>query len=391
MWQPFPWWLWFMTGSVIASFLNVCISRLPRDESPLRGRSHCPACGQRIAWYDLVPVLSWLWLGGRCRRCRAPISPRYLIVELLGGLTAVLIGWRFGVTPEALLAALAACVLAVGAFIDLENLMVSDLFTWVPAVPVVLLWLWVRPSFVREAALSAVGFFLLQLAIAWVSNWQMRRRMRSQPNASCPSGAGAPGGAPTGAAPDAAGTPGAPDADVAAPPADAAPAEGDAHREEPEAPPARPALHPWGHHLTWTLLCLLGLVVAGLPRWWLVGIVWVLGMLMLRYQRDLHASQEFVTVEEYVEQSARTGESLEALGAGDACFAALVGALLGHQAFLALFFLAPVLHILWYAVVLWRRMEVAPYLPALSLATLLVFFFGEEISRWFLLALMPAP
>ncbi len=69
-------------GALIGSFLNVVIHRLPRGESLSRPRSRCPGCGAQIAWYDNVPVLSWLLLRGRCRRCGARISPRYPLVEL---------------------------------------------------------------------------------------------------------------------------------------------------------------------------------------------------------------------------------------------------------------------------------------------------------------------
>ena len=75
----------FVVGLVFGSFLNVCISRLPRDESVISPPSHCPHCGTAIRWYDNIPLLSWTFLGGRCRSCRKPISLRYPVVELLTG------------------------------------------------------------------------------------------------------------------------------------------------------------------------------------------------------------------------------------------------------------------------------------------------------------------
>lgn len=81
----------FVLGLVIGSFLNVCIYRLPRsDKSPLRGFSQCPHCNNFIKWYDNIPVLSYLFLGGKCRSCRKPIAFRYLLVEIL---TAFLFTW----------------------------------------------------------------------------------------------------------------------------------------------------------------------------------------------------------------------------------------------------------------------------------------------------------
>lgn len=76
----------FLFGLTFGSFLNVCIYRLPRDLSVVSPRSMCPNCGEAIAFYDNIPVVSWIVLRGRCRYCKAPISPRYAIVELLTGI-----------------------------------------------------------------------------------------------------------------------------------------------------------------------------------------------------------------------------------------------------------------------------------------------------------------
>src|SRR3990172_8627309 len=80
----------FAAGACIGSFLNVCIPRMPADESVVRPRSRCPGCGTLIAWHDNLPLLSWAWLGARCRTCLAPISVRYPFVEAAtGGLAGV--------------------------------------------------------------------------------------------------------------------------------------------------------------------------------------------------------------------------------------------------------------------------------------------------------------
>ena len=85
-----PEWIWFVftfvLGCCVGSFLNVVVYRLPRDKSITTPSSACPACGRGIRFYDNIPLLSWLILGGKCRYCKAPISPRYFVIELLTGL-----------------------------------------------------------------------------------------------------------------------------------------------------------------------------------------------------------------------------------------------------------------------------------------------------------------
>jgi len=85
-----PDWIWFVFifafGCCIGSFLNVVIYRLPRDKSIITPPSSCPACGKHIRFYDNIPLVSWLRLGRKCRYCKAPISPRYFVIELLTGL-----------------------------------------------------------------------------------------------------------------------------------------------------------------------------------------------------------------------------------------------------------------------------------------------------------------
>lgn len=84
-----------LLGLVVGSFLNVCIFRLPRNcMSIVKPRSRCPKCLNWIAWYDNLPVVSWTLLGGKCRRCRHPISVRYTLVELLTGALFLYAGWR---------------------------------------------------------------------------------------------------------------------------------------------------------------------------------------------------------------------------------------------------------------------------------------------------------
>lgn len=81
----------FAFGIVIGSFLNVCIYRIPQHETVVTERSHCMRCGYQLAWYDMVPVFSWLFLRGRCRKCKEPISPQYPIIEALNGILYIVV------------------------------------------------------------------------------------------------------------------------------------------------------------------------------------------------------------------------------------------------------------------------------------------------------------
>lgn len=116
-------------GLAVGSFLNVCIYRLPQGESLVSPASRCPHCGSALRWRDNVPVLSWIWLGGKCAHCDAPIAMQYPIVELI---TAALIVAIVIVTPPGpLLAArlVFACALVVLFAIDLEHHILPNVIT----------------------------------------------------------------------------------------------------------------------------------------------------------------------------------------------------------------------------------------------------------------------
>ena len=116
-------------GALIGSFLNVVIHRLPRKKSLVRPRSSCPGCRKPIAPWDNVPVVSWLLLGGRCRRCKARISPRYPLVEAL---TASLFALAGAVVTNPLTLAFALLFIAamvVVMFIDLDHMIIPDSIT----------------------------------------------------------------------------------------------------------------------------------------------------------------------------------------------------------------------------------------------------------------------
>ncbi len=116
----------FALGLIVGSFLNVVIHRLPRGESIVLPGSHCPACGHSITAWENLPVLSYLWLRGRCRSCGAAISPRYPLVELLtGGLFALLIAVQGVSWMTPLWLVFAAALIAVAA-IDFDHRLIPD-------------------------------------------------------------------------------------------------------------------------------------------------------------------------------------------------------------------------------------------------------------------------
>jgi leader peptidase (prepilin peptidase) / N-methyltransferase len=119
----------FAAGLVFGSFLNVCIHRLPRGLSVVRPRSACPQCKAPITALENIPLLSWLWLRGRCRHCRAAISFRYPAVELLTGVLFLACFWRFGFSLETLKFCTFSFLLLGLIFTDAEHKLLPDLLT----------------------------------------------------------------------------------------------------------------------------------------------------------------------------------------------------------------------------------------------------------------------
>jgi leader peptidase (prepilin peptidase) / N-methyltransferase len=135
IWHAVPFHFWsavlFTLGCVVGSFLNVCIHRMPRGESIVSPPSHCPQCGHAIPWYLNIPLITWLYLRGRCAHCRAPISARYFVVELLTGVT-FLSAWLVAGRTSPLLALVYCLLLAgliVATFVDLEHFIIPDEIT----------------------------------------------------------------------------------------------------------------------------------------------------------------------------------------------------------------------------------------------------------------------
>lgn len=120
---------WFCFGLIVGSFLNVLIHRIPRGESIVLPPSHCPGCGNRLGPLDLVPVLSYLWLRGRCRQCNAKISWRYPVVELLGGILTLLWWSHYGLTYQSAELLVLSYALVAISFIDLDHRIIPNRIT----------------------------------------------------------------------------------------------------------------------------------------------------------------------------------------------------------------------------------------------------------------------
>jgi leader peptidase (prepilin peptidase) / N-methyltransferase len=137
----------FLFGTVVGSFLNVCIARIPKSESIISPPSHCPKCNAGIPFYCNIPLLSYMFLRGRCRACSEQISPRYLVVELLMGVLAVALFARFGLSFGFFVGFLFVAALVVISFIDLDVRIVPDVIS--------------LPGILCGLVLSLVGYFVI--------------------------------------------------------------------------------------------------------------------------------------------------------------------------------------------------------------------------------------
>ena len=111
----------FIFGLCIGSFLNVCIYRIPQKQDIVKLPSHCMSCGRQLKWYELIPVFSFLALGGKCRTCKTKLSVQYPIIELLNGLLYVLVFCIFGMTPQSFIYCALTSVIIVISVIDFRT------------------------------------------------------------------------------------------------------------------------------------------------------------------------------------------------------------------------------------------------------------------------------
>ncbi|MDF2556414.1 MAG: pilD [Bacillales bacterium] len=159
----------FVFGICIGSFLNVVIWRVPNKLSFVKGRSFCPKCNEQIKSYDLIPILSFLMLGGKCRNCHSKISFRYPLIEFIVGLLFVFSFYILGFTLSAILVCSVVSILVCVTMVDFDTMEIPDGFTitlMIPAIAAIFIF--------PELSITArvIGFFAVSLPmflIAWLT------------------------------------------------------------------------------------------------------------------------------------------------------------------------------------------------------------------------------
>jgi len=160
----------FILGLIVGSFNNVCIYRIPRNESIVYPASHCPNCRTKIKPVDNIPLLSYILLKGRCRNCKSKISIQYPIVELLTGLTYLIIYLIYGLSIQSLVYIILSSALIIIAFIDLQKQIIPDIIS-LPGIVIGLILSFIVPyiAFINSALGALVGGGII-LIIAWVGS-----------------------------------------------------------------------------------------------------------------------------------------------------------------------------------------------------------------------------
>jgi len=156
----------FVLGSLLGSFLNVVIWRLPRDESIVAPRSRCPACGALIRWYDNIPIVSFIFLRRKCRACKAPISWRYPLVEFLAGLVLLLLYLRFGLGEYLFVYGPFALALLAITFIDIDHRIIPNEIS-LPGILVGFGCSFLWPGFWKESLLGILLGGGLLFLLSW--------------------------------------------------------------------------------------------------------------------------------------------------------------------------------------------------------------------------------
>jgi leader peptidase (prepilin peptidase)/N-methyltransferase len=164
-------------GLIVGSFANVCIHRLPHGQSVVTPRSYCPQCRKPISAWRNVPVLSYLLLRGRCAGCRAPISPRYPLVELANGVLYFLLASLFGMGLHTVVLMALSTTLLILSLIDLEHQILPDVLTIPGTIAGLLVSFLPEPPTPAVAFASAAGGYLVFMAIA--KTWKRLRNIEA--------------------------------------------------------------------------------------------------------------------------------------------------------------------------------------------------------------------
>lgn len=149
--------IFILLGIIIASFLNVCIDRLPSNDSLLFPASHCASCNRRLAIKDMIPVFSYLWLRGRCRYCQAPIPRRILWVEIGTGALFGYLYWHYGLSIELAVSAFYCCLLITLMVIDLERGLILNKIVYPAAAIALIISVFLPPSEVAHLSGEAAS------------------------------------------------------------------------------------------------------------------------------------------------------------------------------------------------------------------------------------------
>ena len=162
----------FLLGCIFGSFYNVVIHRLPLGQSIVRPASRCPGCGNSIAPYDNIPLLSYVLLGGKCRHCKSSISLRYPLVEALGGLLALILFRRYGLHPQLPIEFIFCSLLLIITMIDLDTMEIPDVLS-LPGIGLGLAFSFFTPrlSFWQSLTGIAIGggiFYLIAVTFSLV-------------------------------------------------------------------------------------------------------------------------------------------------------------------------------------------------------------------------------
>lgn len=164
-----------LLGAAIGSFINVLVARLPVGESPVRPRSSCPACGAMIAWYDNLPIVSWLVLRGRCRRCGSRISLEYPLVEAGTALIWVGVAWLYGPSWTALQGAVLLSIVLAIALIDARHYLIPDPLSLGGLVAGLALAPLPGPPSVLASILGAVAGFGVLFVVGVAGEWAFKK------------------------------------------------------------------------------------------------------------------------------------------------------------------------------------------------------------------------